>query len=94
MSIELSATSVFAPNVDHHNSSCLITTTAYPDWRRLKGGAGRNLAILYSDSGTFTHLTILYPSIEGNLGGDIEGRRAGREGERETDVDSRTGHVA
>ncbi len=28
-------------------------------------------------------LTILYPSIECNLGGDIEGRRTGREKERD-----------
>lgn len=46
--IELSQITLLAQNVEH-DTSCLTTSTAYPDWRRLEGNAGRNLQFLYSD---------------------------------------------
>lgn len=77
--IELSRTSLFAQNVDQHILLVLQQRRHTPtggDRRELQGGI-YNSSILIS---SIHALTILYPSIEGNLGGDIEGRRRGGKG--------------
>ncbi len=77
--IDLSQTSLFAYNVNKNirlASQQQLHITTGGGW---SGTAERDLQILYSDD-RHSRINDLYPSIESNLGGDIEERRARREG--------------
>ena len=57
-----------------HNSDCIARLAA------IEGDSCEGSTILVFLISGIHALTILYPSIEGNLGGDIEGRRAEMDG--------------